>query len=370
MIVPVILCGGSGTRLWPLSTPEMPKQFLSLVSERSLFQETLLRLDGLAGLGNPIVVCNALHRGLVADQLAEIGAKARAIVLEPAGRNTAPAIGVAAGIASIGPVAGSGSAGSGSDPGGSDPGPVPGPVLLVLPADHVIADAEAFRAAVRHAVRAAGAGKLVTFGIVPTRPETGYGYIEQRADEGGWSIVTRFVEKPDLKTAREYLESGRFLWNSGMFVFGADMYLDELARYAPAIHAASEKAVAGMRKNGDVYELGSEFLASPSDSIDYAVMEKTERAAVVPLDAGWNDVGSWEALHDVLEKNADGNVLRGDIIALDAGNNFVIAASRKVALLGLDNVIVIESENELLIMKKDRSQDLKRLLEILAEKSR
>ena len=355
MIVPVILCGGSGTRLWPLSTPEKPKQFLPLISERSLFQETLARLSSLTGLSDPIVICNAGHRAVVAAQLAEIGVKARAIVCEPEGRNTAPAIGVAALIAR-----------SGSDPEGSDTGPI----LLVLPADHLITDGEAFRVAVGRAVAAAKTGRLVTFGVVPTRPETGYGYIEKGASEGDWSTVARFVEKPDLATARQYLESGRFLWNSGMFAFAASTVLEELARFAPGIHAASEKAVAGIRREGAADVLGPGFLESPSDSIDYAVMENTGSAAVVPLDAGWNDVGSWEALHEVLEKNPDGNVLRGDVTSLDAVNSIVIATSLKVALLGLEDVIVIESEKEILIMSKDRSQDLKRLLEILAQKKR
>jgi len=355
MIIPIVLSGCSGTRLWPLSTPEKPKQYLALVSDRSLFQETVLRLEGIPGLGDPIVVCNEAHRFLVAEQLREIGVKARAIVLEPEGRNTAPAIGIAALIASR-PEA---SSASGSASATSDP------VLLVLPADHVIADAAAFRTAVGEAVKAALAGRLVTFGIVPTAPETGYGYIEQGADEGGWRAVARFVEKPDLATAGRYLASGRFLWNSGMFVFGAATFLAELARTAPAIHAACKAASAGAKDDGEYLRLGAEFLASPSDSIDYAVMEKTARAAVVPLAAGWSDVGSWQALHAALARDPGANVLRGNATTLDAGGNLVVGAARKIALLGVDNLVVVDAGDAVLVARKDRSQDVKELLQQL-----
>jgi mannose-1-phosphate guanylyltransferase/mannose-6-phosphate isomerase len=238
-------------------------------------------------------------------------------------------------------------------------------LLLVLPADHVIADAGVFRAAVERAVAVAEAGRLVTFGIVPTGPETGYGYIERGADEGGFSAVARFVEKPDRATAEGYLASGRFLWNSGMFVFGASAVLEELARFAPAIHAASVAAVAGIASAGEVAELGPAFLESPSDSIDYAVMEKTDRAAVVPLDAGWSDVGSWAALYDAIDKDGDGNVLRGDSVVMDAKGNLVIADARKIAVLGLDDIVVVDAGDGLLIMSKARSQSVKALLEKL-----
>jgi mannose-1-phosphate guanylyltransferase/mannose-6-phosphate isomerase len=342
MIVPIILSGGSGTRLWPLSTPEKPKQFLPLVGERTLFQETLLRLEGLPGLGGSIVVCNEAHRFLVAEQLRELGTPARAIVLEPEGRNTAPAIGVAAALCAAADA-----------------------ILLVLPADHVIADADAFRAAVARAVTAAEAGNLVTFGIVPTHPETGYGYIEQGAAQGAWAAVERFVEKPDRTTAEGYLATGRFLWNSGMFVFGAGSLLAELERTAPAIHTACLAAAAGATIDADFTRLGSEFLASPADSIDYAVMEKTDRAAVVRLDAGWSDVGSWAALYEALEKDANGNALRGDSTALDTSNCLVLPGSRKLAMLGVDNIVVIDADDVLLVMSKDRSQDVKTLLQRL-----
>jgi len=352
MIIPVILSGGSGTRLWPLSTPEKPKQFLALVTERTLFQETLLRLEGLSGLADPIIVCNEAHRSLVVEQLKEINATALAIVLEPEGRNTAPAIGVAAMIAR-GSDAVSAEGDEGSREKGSDP------ILLVLPADHVIADVPAFHAAVARAVTAAESGKLVTFGIVPTHPETGYGYIEQGAEAGDWSVVKRFVEKPDAETAERYVESGQFLWNSGMFVFGARSLLRELENFSPAIFSACQAAATGISGTEGLSLLGPEFLASPSDSIDYAVMEKTKQAAVVSLDAGWSDVGSWAALYDVLEKDGGGNALRGDVVLLDVKNCLVRSDLRKIALLGLDNVAVIESGDTLLIMSKDSSQSVK-----------
>ena len=349
MIIPIVLSGGSGTRLWPLSTPERPKQFLPLVGERSLFQETILRLDGVPGLAPPIVVCNASHRPLVNEQLGEIGAGAQAIVLEPEGRNTAPAIGIAALIAKqkTDVTARDGSTGD--------------PILLVLPADHVIADAPKFRAAVADAVAVARVGRLVTFGVVPTAPETGYGYIEQGREEDGWQSVARFVEKPDLETAERYLASGRFLWNSGMFAFGAGALLDELARWAPAIHAACNAAMHSAARAGDCLQLGADFLACPSDSIDYAVMERTDRAAVVSLDAGWSDVGSWAALFEALAKDANGNVQRGRVTTLDAHDNLVIAESRTLALLGVDDLVVIESGDAILIARRDRSQNVKAL---------
>lgn len=356
MIIPVILSGGSGTRLWPLSTPEKPKQFLSLVSERTLFQETLLRLHGIDDLADPIVVCNEAHRFLVAEQLREIGVSAHAIVLEPEGRNTAPAIGVAAAIAIAG-------AEASRDAKPHKVAPDADPVLLVLPADHVIADREAFQAAVGQAVASARSGKLATFGVVPTRPDTGYGYIEKGEASAQGFAVQRFVEKPDQSTADDYQASSRFLWNSGMFVFGAQQFLRELERTAPAIHSSCLSAVESAVKDSGFTRLGSAFLESPSDSIDYAVMEKTDRAAVIPLDAGWSDVGSWEALHDALEQDKSGNVMRGDSVSLDSRNCFALPGSRKVALVGLDDVIVIDSEDAVLVVRKDRSQDVKALLQ-------
>lgn len=357
MLIPIILSGGSGTRLWPLSTPDRPKQFLPLVGDRTLFQETLKRLDKLPGLAPPIVVCNAAHCELVAAQLSDLGIEPAAIVLEPEGRNTAPAIAVAALLAT----------GRGTRAAGTDAGP--DPVLLVLPADHLIVDVDAFGDAVAQAVRAAEAGRLVTFGVVPTAPETGYGYIERGPSEGDWFAVARFVEKPDRATAERCVAAGRFLWNSGMFVFGAGQFLSELARHAPAIHSGAVAAARDVARSGSVARLGPQFLACPSDSIDYAVMEKTDRAAVVPLSAGWSDVGSWSALFDALEKDGDRNVLQGSVTALDSRNSLVISGLRRIALLGVDDLVVIDTGDSLLVMRKDRSQRIKELIPLFQEGS-
>ena len=338
MIIPVILSGGSGTRLWPLSTPGKPKQFLPLLSERTLFQETLTRLAGIPGVEEPIVACNETHGAIVAEQLHAIGVTARSIILEPAGRNTAPAIGVVANLFRSNDA-----------------------ILLVLPADHLISDAAAFRTAVGSAVAAAAAGRLVTFGVVPTHAETGYGYIEQGGDHGGWRDVVRFIEKPDQPAAEEYFSSGRYLWNSGMFVFHASTLNAELASCAPAISAACEKAAATARSVDGFTRLGSEFLDCPSDSIDYAVMERTDRAAVVPLDAGWSDVGSWAALYDALAEGAGSNVLRGDVETLDSQGNLVIGGARKIALLGVDDLVVVDAGDTVLILARNRSQSVKEL---------
>lgn len=344
MIIPIILSGGSGTRLWPLSTPEIPKQFLPLVSERTLFQETLARLEGLPGLADPIVVCNEAHRFLVAEQLRELGLTAQAIVLEPEGRNTAPAIAVAALLAKKV---------SDTEEKVSDT------FLLVLPADHVIADAAAFRTAVGKAVKAAEAGNLVTFGIVPTHAETGYGYIEAGADAGDWHAVARFVEKPDQDTAERYLATGNFLWNSGMFVFGAQAVLDELGQHVPGIVAACEKAVSQAETDRDFTRLAPAFLESPSDSIDYAVMERTGRAAVVPLDAGWSDVGSWAALYDALDKDRDGNAIFGRAVAESCRNTLIRSECRGIAAIGVEDLVIVETETSVLIMRRDQAQQVK-----------
>ncbi|HEY8519208.1 MAG TPA: mannose-1-phosphate guanylyltransferase/mannose-6-phosphate isomerase [Gammaproteobacteria bacterium] len=348
VLVPVILSGGSGTRLWPLSRSAQPKQFLPLVSARTLFQDTLLRLAGLRGaeVAAPIVVCNEAHRFLVAEQLRELGIAPRAIVLEPVGRNTAPAVGVAALLAA------------------------PESLLLVLPADHVIADTAAFRAAVEHALEPAAGGHLVTFGVVPDRPETGYGYLRRGEDRGRWSVLAEFVEKPDRATAEAYVASGRYLWNSGMFLFSAATYLQELERHAPAMTAACRRALAEAAVDADFTRLGPPFHDSPSDSVDYAVMEKTRRAAVVPLDAGWSDVGSWAALHDVLEKDGDGNSLRGDVIARACRDTYVTANGRRVVAIGIEGCVVVETDDAVLVMAKSRSQELKAVVEALEAETR
>jgi mannose-1-phosphate guanylyltransferase / mannose-6-phosphate isomerase len=347
-LVPLILSGGSGTRLWPMSRELTPKQFLPLVTSLSLLQETLRRAQNVgAFVHRPIIVCNEAHRFLVAEQARAISIEPQAVVLEPAGRNTAPAIAAGALLA---------------ESFATDP------LLLVLPADHVILDTAAFAAAVTVAIAAARDGRLVTFGVVPDKPETGYGYIARGEDGGGWYAVERFVEKPDSRTAQHYVDSGRYYWNSGMFLFAASTFLSELAVHAPAMVDPCRRAVAGAVVDADFTRLGQAFLESPSNSIDYAVMEKTERAAVVPLAAGWSDVGSWPALHDVLPKDASGNVAVGDVLLEQCSRSYVASSGRTVAVIGLDAVIVIETADAVLVMARDNAQDVKKIVEALKKR--
>ncbi|HDS1674765.1 mannose-1-phosphate guanylyltransferase/mannose-6-phosphate isomerase [Stenotrophomonas forensis] len=338
-IVPVILSGGSGTRLWPLSREAYPKQFLPLVGDDTMLQATWKRVAAIAGKA-PIVVANQEHRFMAAEQLRECNVQPQALILEPVGRNTAPAIAIAA----LQVLAGNDDA-----------------LLLVLPSDHVVRNEKAFHAAVAQAAVAADAGKLVTFGIVPTAPETGYGYIKAAAGEGARG-VERFVEKPDLATAEGYVASGEYFWNSGMFLFKASRYLQELEKLQPAILAACREALAKAARDSDFVRLDADaFAASPSDSIDYAVMEKTGDAAVVALDAGWNDVGSWSALWDVSDKDADGNACHGDVIALDCRNSYAYG-NRLIAMVGLEDVVVVETDDAVFVGHKDRVQDVKAIV--------
>ena len=335
-VLPIILSGGSGTRLWPLSRESYPKQFLPLVGEHSMLQATWLRSAPVAAHA-PIVVANEEHRFMAAEQLQQLGVKPSAILLEPKGRNTAPAIAVAALEATR----------NGGDP-----------LLLVLPSDHVIRDEAAFQAAVTVAAAAAEQGKLVTFGIKPTAPETGYGYIKAGVGTGA-TAVERFVEKPDLATAQGYLASGEYYWNSGMFLFRASRYLEELRKFQPAIADACQKAWEGGKRDADFTRLDKDaFASSPSDSIDYAVMEKTADAVVVPLDAGWNDVGSWSSLLDVSEQDGQGNAHHGDVIQLDCKNTYAYG-SRLIAMVGLENVVVVETDDAVLVGHRDRIQEVK-----------
>src|SRR6478735_3360388 len=337
---PVLLSGGSGTRLWPLSREAYPKQFLPLVGEDTMLQSTWQRVAPLASLP-PIVVANEAHRFLVAEQLRLVGAPVPRIVLEPVGRNTAPAIAVAALQALA----------DGADP-----------LLLVLPSDHVVADVDAFRAAVHPASVAAAEGKLVTFGIVPTSPETGFGYIEADKAATGVRPVRRFVEKPDLATAQRYVQEGGYYWNSGMFLFRASRVLEELERFRPDIVAACRTAFDAAKRDGDFVRLeGEAFAACPSESIDYAVMENTDAAMVLPVDIGWNDVGSWSALWDVAERDADGNAHLGDVIAVDTRNSYAYAR-RLVALVGVDDLVVVETDDAVLVARKDRVQEVKQVV--------
>ncbi|MGV1106877.1 mannose-1-phosphate guanylyltransferase/mannose-6-phosphate isomerase [Xanthomonas translucens] len=338
-VLPIILSGGSGTRLWPLSRESYPKQFLPLVGEHSMLQATWLRAAPVAGHA-PIVVANEEHRFVAAEQLQQIGVKPQSILLEPKGRNTAPAIAVAALEATR----------NGANP-----------LLLILPSDHVIRDEAAFQAAVRAAAAAAEQGKLVTFGIKPTAPETGYGYIKAGAGSGV-SAVERFVEKPDLATAQGYLASGEYYWNSGMFLFRASRYLEELRRFQPAIADACSKAWEASKRDADFTRLDKDaFAASPSDSIDYAVMEKTADAVVVPLDAGWNDVGSWSALLEVSPQDAQGNAHHGDVIEIDCSNTYAYG-SRLIAMVGLQDVVVVETDDAVLVGHRDRIQEVKQIV--------
>jgi mannose-1-phosphate guanylyltransferase/mannose-6-phosphate isomerase len=345
-LIPVVLSGGSGTRLWPLSRQARPKQFLPLVDKTSLFQQTLLRARALGpGVQSPIVVCNAAHRELVVAQSREIGVEPHAIVLEPVGRNTAPAVAVAALLAAR-------AAAAAIDP-----------FLLVLPADHLVADQAAFAAAVRVALEAAEGGRLVTFAVVPDRAETGYGYIKRGARHGAWAELVQFVEKPDRATAEAYVASGEYGWNSGMFLFSAQRALAELRAHAPAILAASERSVAAARADDGVLQLGAEFAECAADSIDYAVMEKTSQGAVVPLSAGWSDVGSWAALLDVVARDAHGNAASGDALLQECRNTYVVAKHRLVAAVGLDDIVIVETDDAVLVLKRDRAQDVKTIVD-------
>ncbi len=350
-IVPVILCGGAGSRLWPMSRRLLPKQFLPLAGERTLFQDTALRARGIPGCGAPIVVTNADQRFLAADQLAEIGVTPRALLLEPVGRNTAPAVAAAA----LQVVR--------EDEQG---------VLLVQPSDHVIGDVGAFQAAVAEAVSAAQAGYLVTFGVPPAEPATGYGYLEAgEAIQGQVLRLRRFVEKPSLDKAKAFLAQGGFYWNSGMFVFRARRYLEELGRLQPAmlesVRAALEKAkpdLAFLRLDRDA------FAASPADSIDYAVMERTDAGAMVRADMQWSDVGSWSALWDVGSKDAQRNVARGDVDLRDASGCYVHADGRHVSVIGARDLVVVETDDAVLVAARDRAQEVKDVVEHLDRSNR
>jgi mannose-1-phosphate guanylyltransferase/mannose-1-phosphate guanylyltransferase/mannose-6-phosphate isomerase len=348
-MIPVILSGGSGTRLWPLSRSHYPKQFLPLVTEHTMIQETLLRLNGMLGLKAPIAVCNEDHRFMVAEQLWEIGIKPAAIILEPVGKNTAPAVVMAALTAE-----------SDDD------------ILLILPADHVIGNTQAFHVAIAEARQLAEQDYLVTFGIVPTEPETGYGYIKASSVAKGLAFeVAKFVEKPNLETAQSYLASGDYFWNSGMFAFKAGRFIRELEKFNPQMLAVCRAALAAAKVDLDFVRLDKDiFSTCPSDSIDYAVMEKTDAAVVIPLDADWNDVGSWSALWDVTHKDTSGNAIKGDVLTIDTHNSFIHSSSKLVAVVGLENLVVIETDDAVMVAAKDRVQDVKLIVDQLKASQR
>jgi mannose-1-phosphate guanylyltransferase/mannose-6-phosphate isomerase len=345
MLIPVILSGGSGTRLWPLSRKNLPKQFLALTGGGTLFQQTVERTRTLTGIGAPIVVCSEEHRFLVAEQLRALQIEGASILLEPIPRNTAPAIALAAWQV----LAGDAEA-----------------TLLVLPADHLIGDTRSFGEAVDKAIPIAEQGWLVTFGIRPDGPETGFGYIK-RAESAGKSgfRVERFVEKPSAAKAKEYVEAGDYEWNSGMFLFKARRYLEELQQHAPKMHAATKAAFDAAHADLDFVRVDeATFAASPNSSIDYAVMEKTARAAVVPVSCAWSDIGSWDALWAASQRDADGNRLEGDVIAIDSRNCFVRGTDRRlVAALGLEDIVIVDTPDAVLVAPRDRVQDVKRLVD-------
>jgi len=342
LLIPVILSGGAGTRLWPLSREMYPKQLLALTGKRTMLQDTAVRLAGIAGAQPPIVVCNEAHRFTVAEQIRALEIKASAILLEPAGRNTAPAVALAALRArQIDPDA----------------------TLVVAPADHVIRDARAFQAAAEVAAGLAQNGKLVTFGIVAHAPETGYGYIRRGEGPGPAYPVAQFIEKPPLDLATQFVASGDYFWNSGMFVFKADRYLAELGAFAPDILDASQAAFLAAKTDLDFVRIDrAEFEKCRGESIDYAVREKSRDALVLPLDAGWSDVGSWSSLFDALPADEEGNVLQGDVMVHDTHDCYVHSTSRLVAAVGMDDHIIVETKDAILVAPKERVQDVKDLV--------
>jgi mannose-1-phosphate guanylyltransferase len=343
MILPIIMAGGTGSRLWPLSRELFPKQFQKLYGQTTMLQATVLRLQGLECL-LPLVICNEEHRFIVAEQLRQIGQLDHNIILEPIGKNTAPALALAAIYAA-----------EYED----------NPALLVLAADHVVLDEDAFRTAVVEAQVHVKQNKLVTFGVIPHAPETGYGYIKYNpnsSEQSGFT-VEEFVEKPDLETAEAYLESGNYLWNSGIFAFKSQSYLDELKSHRPDIYSACSNAMQSLNIDLDFIRIDKEsFFECPAESIDYAVLEKTTNAVVIAMDAGWSDVGAWSSLWEVSDKDKNDNVITGDVLTVDSHNNYIFAETGLVATVGLDNIIVVQTKDAVLVASKDRSQEVKSIV--------
>lgn len=352
MITPVIMAGGTGSRLWPLSRELYPKQFLNVVGNTTMLQQTIFRLSNIEH-ELPILICNEEHRFIAAEQMRLGGFKHGGIILEPVGRNTAPAIALAA-LQSM------------SNSSNDDE-----PLLLVLAADHIIENELAFTNAVKKAQSSAVSDKLVTFGIVPNSPETGYGYIRAGLQQGDAYTVSEFVEKPDLATAEKYLAENDYYWNSGMFLFKASRYLEELAKFEPEILDACKQSLATPSKDAEFIRVDSEvFKSCPDKSIDYAVMEKTDSAVVVPMDAGWSDVGSFSSLWDISAKDENQNVTKGDVITVDSTHNYICAENKLVSTVGVDNLVVIETKDAILVANKDKVQDVKRVVNKLKETGR
>lgn len=349
MIAPVILSGGSGTRLWPLSRKLHPKQFINLVNDTTLFQDTVLRLP--KNTVDPLIICNEEHRFLAAEQLRQIDKKSNGIILEPIGRNTAPAIALAA-LKFIN---------SGEDP-----------LLLVLSADHLIKNIDAFHQSIKTAEKLAEKNKLVTFGIVPDKAETGYGYIKANmCNTSDHYNIQSFVEKPNQKDAEKYLDSGDYLWNSGMFMFKASIYLQELEKFEPEILTSCKKSCQTEYKDKDFIRLNNdEFRQCPEQSIDYGVMEHTEGAMVVPLDANWSDIGSWDALWDAKNKDSNGNVSEGDVILNGVKNTYTYSSNRLVSAIGVSDLVIVDTQDALLIADKNHSQDIKNIVNQLKKENR
>lgn len=352
MITPVIMAGGTGSRLWPLSRELYPKQFLTVTGNKSMLQQTVARLANIEHTA-PLLICNEEHRFIAAEQMRLGGYQHGGIILEPVGRNTAPAIALAA-LHAIN------NASEGEDP-----------VLLVLAADHIIENEPAFTASVEKALSFAENGQLVTFGIVPSAPETGYGYIEAGERDGDAFAVSEFVEKPDLATAKEYLSTGRYYWNSGMFLFKASRYLQELEKFVPEMLDVCKRAIATPSQDLEFIRIDKEiFQTCPDDSIDYAVMEKTSTAMVVPMDAGWSDVGSFSALWEVAEKDKANNAKQGDVLTFDSANNYIYAENTLVSTLGVDNLVIVETKDAILVASKEKVQDVKAIVNHLKEVGR
>ena len=350
MILPIILAGGSGTRLWPLSRSMFPKQFLSLASEMTMIQETVSRIDSIS-YEKPITICNEEHRFIVAEQLRTLN-KLGPVLLEPEGRNTAPAIALAALY--------SNQLYQNNDP-----------VLLVCSADHNIKDQEKFKKAVKDALPLANEGKLVTFGVVPSKPHIGYGYIHRDKPIGNAFSVNQFVEKPDFDTAEHYCESGEYYWNSGIFMFKASRYLSELNKHRPDIYSSCQKAWQDTNTELDFMRVNEDaFKACPSESIDYAVMEKSENVIVQPLDANWSDVGSWSSLWDICDKDKHGNVLQADSIIESTKNSYIYSKEKLVTAVGVENLIVVDTKDSLMVAHKDQVEDVKKIVENLKSKDR